>query len=64
MRRHSRESDYFPSIANLCRPLEVESNPYSDYKELTKNHLLQLEEAKAKSVPMPEDLFKEWLGDE
>lgn len=61
MKAHSRESDYFPSIAVLCR--SPQRSFYDDHKRLTERHMLQLEEAKKNAIPMPREMFKEWLGD-
>ena len=62
MKEHSRASDFFPSIAVLCK--SPSKSFYDDHKQLTQQHMLQLEEAKKSAVPMPIELFKEWLPHE
>lgn len=60
MKEHSRTSDYFPSIAALCR--SAQPSFYEDHKQLTEQHMLQLEEAKKNAVPMPLEMLKRWSG--
>jgi hypothetical protein len=64
LKHHIMTSKFPPTIADIARQPERDDSHYSNYKQLTATHLLQLQEAKTKSVPMPEDKFKEWLKNE
>lgn len=59
LNRHIDNSRFFPTVAELAQ--QDVGSIYDSYKQLGQDAVLQLEERQRQAIPMPKELFKEWL---